>query len=338
MNELVSIIVPIYNTEVELLERCITSIKKQTYENIEILLIDDGSDNMLRNEYKKLIFDGDKRIITIWKENEGVSKARNLGIDISTGKYIAFIDSDDYIDEDYIKKLYESIKQTNSDICFTSCNKIYKKSIEKQKIYKLSDKTILIKNDKIAEFSPYNLDLMGTVWGKLYKKEIIKNIRFNENIKLGEDIVFNFRLFNDELKYCYIDEYLYQYIINNKSTIRKYNNEAIKQYENTIIELQKIVDKNNNEKYNAYLLYVCTFYRVICTNYICTKNNKKKLNNKIIQMKQLRFSKYFKLGIDNANLNFMKFSRRIPIILAKKNLFILLYIVVYMRNVQTKLL
>ena len=179
---------------------------------------------------------------------------------------------------------------------------------------------------------------MGTVWGKLFKTEIIKNIRFNEDIKLGEDIVFNFRLFNDELKYCYIDEYLYQYIINNKSTIRKYNNEAIKQYENTIIELQKIVDKNNNEKYNAYLLYVCTFYRVICTNYICTKNNKKKLNNKIIQMKQLRFSKYFKLGIDNANLNFMKFSRRIPIILAKKNLFILLYIVVYMRNVQTKLL
>ena len=338
MDELVSVIVPIYNTECITLKKCISSIVNQTYENIEIILVDDGSEIALKKEYDKLISDNDKRIKIIHKKNEGVSNARNLGINIAIGKYIAFIDSDDYVKKDYIKRLYESLKQTNSDICFTSSNKIYKNSIEKQKIYKLRDKSILLKNSKVSEFSSYNLDLMGTVWGKLYKKQVIGNIRFNENIKYGEDIIFNFELFTDELSYCYIDDFSYQYTINNESTIRKYNDVAIKQYENTIMELQKKVDKKNNEKYNTYLLYICTFYRVICTNYICTKNNENQLKIKLLQIKQLSLSKYFKFGIDDANLKFMRLSRRIPIILARKNMFVLLYLVIYIRNIQTKLL
>jgi len=118
MNELISIIVPIYNVEIYL-EKCLNSIINQTYKNIEILLINDGSsDNSLRicKKYQKK----DKRIVLINKKNGGLSSARNAGIDKASGNYLLFIDSDDYIEIDMIEKLYNNIKSNNADISI--CN------------------------------------------------------------------------------------------------------------------------------------------------------------------------------------------------------------------------
>ena len=120
MNKLVSIIIPVYNVEKYLAE-CIESVLKQTYQNIEILLIDDGSpDNSgkICDEYEEK----DSRVRVIHKENGGVSSARNVGLEQANGEYITFIDSDDFVSESYIEELYIALENGNSDLAFCKYN------------------------------------------------------------------------------------------------------------------------------------------------------------------------------------------------------------------------
>ena len=115
MNDtLISIVVPVYNVS-QYLERCIQSVIYQTYENLDIILIDDGStDNsgLICDKYAKI----DKRIRVLHQQNSGLSAARNAGIEIAKGKYITFIDSDDYVDSDYVSFLYDLIKRTGCSL------------------------------------------------------------------------------------------------------------------------------------------------------------------------------------------------------------------------------
>ena len=117
--DLISIVIPVYNVE-NYLNRCIESIISQTYENIEIILINDGSkDNSLLicKEYKNK----DKRIKVIDKKNEGVSIARNIGVEKSSGKYVIFVDSDDWIEKTFVENLHKKISEYNVDICIGGC-------------------------------------------------------------------------------------------------------------------------------------------------------------------------------------------------------------------------
>ena len=123
MEDLISVVVPIYNVE-NYIKKCVDSILSQTYKNLEIILVDDGSpDNcpQICDEYAQK----DNRIKVIHKENGGLSDARNAGIDISKGKFITFIDSDDYIEKDYVEVLYNSIKENASDMAIGSHKAIY---------------------------------------------------------------------------------------------------------------------------------------------------------------------------------------------------------------------
>ena len=178
--DLISVIVPIYNAA-DSLERCIDSIMKQNYSNIEIILIDDCSTDKSLEICKKFS-KMDKRInITKNENNMGVSQTRNKGIDISKGDYICFVDSDDYINDNYVEILYNNIKKYNVDL---ACS-----LIEKVKM----NNPILYKNDNkfLGLFTSYK----GYIANKLYKIEIIRrnNVRFNENISMCEDLLFNFQ-------------------------------------------------------------------------------------------------------------------------------------------------
>ena len=122
-NDLISVILPIYNVE-PYLERAVDSIIKQTYRNIEIILVDDGSPDNCGNicdAYAKQ----DKRIIVIHKENGGLSDARNVGIKKASGKYITLVDSDDYVDDDYVEFLYSLIKNSGADMSICSHTVLY---------------------------------------------------------------------------------------------------------------------------------------------------------------------------------------------------------------------
>lgn len=191
--EMVSIVVPIYNAK-KYLNCCINSILQQTYENFELILVDDGSaDGSLEicNNYER----DDKRIKVIHKVNGGVSSARNAGIESATGDYILFIDSDDYIEENYIQTLVENC----SDDCdLVVCGFTYDFGSKKTENKVEEVNCLTIEEYKKKFNSLYAKSLTNSPFGKLYKSELVKDIAFDISVPLGEDLIFNL----DYLKRC----------------------------------------------------------------------------------------------------------------------------------------
>lgn len=215
MEELISIIIPVYNAE-KYIERTLNSIKEQTYSNYEIIIINDGSTDesvKICNDFKKK--NNNIKITVITQKNSGVSNARNSGICLSKGKYIIFVDSDDSLEKNMLKDLSDSIKiadlvisgywwdingHTNSK-SHISCN------VDKSNIIELFEKGFI-----------------NQLWNKIYVSDIIKknNIRFDENLKVAEDLDFNLRY----ISYCngdilFLDRYVYKYYIRNSRSQQK---------------------------------------------------------------------------------------------------------------------
>jgi glycosyltransferase involved in cell wall biosynthesis len=187
MNELISIIVPIYNTEC-FIRKCIDSIINQTYKNFELILVNDGStDNsgLICDEYAKK----DNRIKVFYKQNGGVSSARNLGLRNCIGKWVTFIDSDDFISLNYLTNLLSNI---SGEQIVLSGYKSYNKSgrLIMQSEYKTVSFSVSTKQIYLLD----SLLLYGTPWGKLFRNEIIQanHIRFDERLSLHEDHLFFF--------------------------------------------------------------------------------------------------------------------------------------------------
>lgn len=206
--DIVSIVVPVYNVE-KFLKECLDSICTQTYTNLEIILIDDGSTDSsgkICDDYAKL----DKRIKIFHNKNYGVSYSRNLGIKEANGKYIVFIDSDDVIESNYIEISVEMIKKDNSDIVIVA-HDIIDELLNKKECLTLpntSNLTGIFKDDYY-----YLSNYLITPWGKLYKLDIIKyfSIYFPEDFVVSEDRIFNYMYFKFINKYTFINKLLYHY-------------------------------------------------------------------------------------------------------------------------------
>lgn len=207
---LVSVIIPVYNNE-KYITRCINSVLSQTYRNIEVILIDDGSsDNsgLFCDEFSKK----DNRIKVIHQKNQGVSVARNVGIVISKGKYIIFVDSDDYISPNLIEKCVESATDDTDIIMFDYIEDYGSKQINKElnNLYCCNYESIIdgIMWDKIPSYP----------WNKFYKRELWSDIKYPENINF-EDLAVMPKIFLKAKSICYIKEALYYYNCANSSSI-----------------------------------------------------------------------------------------------------------------------
>lgn len=163
-----SIIVPVYNVE-KYLDKCLASILRQTFKNFECIIIDDGSpdnSNAIIDKYVKL----DQCFKVIHQKNMGLSAARNAGLDIAKGEYVVFVDSDDYIADDYLEKFALKIADTDADIVICGFIEAYK-DYEKNKVF-AAESTEVIKQNILADVWP------SYVWNKCYKKDLFTNIRF----------------------------------------------------------------------------------------------------------------------------------------------------------------
>lgn len=233
MNDKVSIIVPVYNAE-KTIERCLKTILNQTYNNIEVILINDGSNDSSDKIIKS--FD-DKRIIYKKNKNQGVSKTRNDGIDLSSGKFIVFVDSDDYLSEFMIEKLMNK----KDNFVVSGYNEVHKDVV-------INSFELSLSSDLI-DIGEHFWDLyevkkaVNRPWGKLYNASIIKNncLKFNENLSLGEDLLFNLEYFRFVNKLVYIDEPLYFYRVGNPNSLAK-------KYYSNMLEIQIIL----KDKFLAY--------------------------------------------------------------------------------------
>lgn len=247
-NKKISIIVPIYNTE-KYLKRCLDSIINQEYKNIEIILVNDGSnDGSLKicNMYKEK----DKRIIVIDKEHSGVSDIRNIGIKKATGDYIGFVDSDDYIDKDMFKNLINAIEKYKCDISMCDLKETYNTNDESKPC-----KLKYVKMDKIESLKQllYDKNIGNYLMVKLFKKELFKNIEFPVG-KTYEDISTTYKLFSKVDSIVYIPVPMYHYYQRSDSIVNNKTRESIKNYIQAIFE--RYYDLKNNikdlELYNVY--------------------------------------------------------------------------------------
>ena len=207
MYPLISVIVPVYNVE-KYLCKCLDSIISQSYKNLEIILVDDGAqDNSgkICDEYAQK----DSRITVLHTENGGLSAARNKGLDIITGEYVAFVDSDDYIACNMIEKLFETLTANNADISI--CNPIHVFDDQKAKFDTADKESVVYSPVEAIKEMWYQTSFLPSAWAKLFKADIFKDIRYTEGI-IFEDIDIMHEVFIKADKIAYLPQGLYAYI------------------------------------------------------------------------------------------------------------------------------
>lgn len=286
MSEKISIIIPAYNSENTII-RCVDSIRKQTYKNLEIIVVNDGStDNT--SEIVNEISNVDSRVKLISIPNGGVSHARNIGIDNATGDYITFVDSDDTIDSEMYDSLLKLICKYGVQIAHCS----YKNCNEKGEILSLvgnNGKEIVQSTDDAVECLLTGKYFAGGAWNKLYLAKIIGCTRFDENIKINEDVLFNFEVFSKAEKSVYTDTPFYNYFAVASSAT--HSMKSALGNEQGLYVAKKIEQLSQNRKYHDIALYsvalsYLNLWRVYTTLFEKDKGKKQTVKNKVMQYKK----------------------------------------------------
>ena len=231
----VSVIVPIHNAE-KTLSRCVESILAQSYRNLEIILVNDGSSDGSLNICQSFV-DIDDRVVIIDKKRGGVSSARNSGLMAATGDFIQFVDADDTIQLNMTEKLVENIFETNADIVVCGYNRISGKSIDLKR-----PEGVIYSNgsdfkDTFVEL--YKGAFFNAPWNKLYRRDKIKTL-FDESTSMGEDLLFNLAYFSNCDKIFVINDNLYNY----EAT---YQNSLAGKYDDSLLLTQIMLNKKVQE-------------------------------------------------------------------------------------------
>ena len=265
----ISVIVPIYNNE-KSAEECIGSILSQSFENFELILVDDGStdgSSDICDRYGRK----DSRVKVIHNTNHGVSHARNTGIEMASGEYIAFVDADDYINKDTLKIAYDNIRKNEVDVViwnnFFCKGESEKENIEFPKTSIINNRTVrneLVVTTLCPTMTSFGENAkvfvgMGFVWNKLFKKELIdKNeIRFDSGVELYEDVAFICKYMNNVESVSFVDTPLYHYRVSDKGATLRYKPNIIESNKLLMKSLDAILDVSKpmiNEAYNCRLI------------------------------------------------------------------------------------
>lgn len=265
----VSIVIPIYKAE-KYIKQCVDSVLAQTYKDIEVILVEDGSPDTcgeICEEYGKK----DNRVKVIHKENEGVSKARNTGLSFVTGEYIQFVDSDDYLESNMVEMLVETMEQQQVDLVICG---FYEENRNFNRISTLEEDKGKYNKKEILEHitrNPYSFHY-GVLWNKLYKSAYIKEqLWFPEDMDFGEDFIFNLTYLAKAKEIYVMEEPLYRYI--------RYNGDSL-MYRQT-------KEKEEKEKYLQYLekrLLIFQRYRNFYMNQGLYVENKNKINAYLLKV------------------------------------------------------
>ena len=266
MSDLISIIVPVYKAEKHL-RKCVDSLRNQTYSNLEILLVDDGSPDNSGKMCDDFALE-DKRIKVIHKQNGGQSDARNVGLAQATGKYIGFVDSDDYVEKDMYETLYNEIIENDADISVIS-NAMVRENGEHINGSDTQNKYVYEGNAVIKELL-LHVTLKNYAWDKLYKKELLDGIKFIVGV-CYEDVPFMLEVMAKAKKVVYYDSMKYYYVKHRESVSATCSEKNVKDYLDAIINrFDKI--KREYPMLNTYNYYaiantaVHAYYKVMLSD------------------------------------------------------------------------
>lgn len=314
MKNKVSIIVPVYNGQ-DFIDRCLNQLLNQTYNNIEIIVINDGSTDNSLNLLKKY----EDKIILINKNNSGVSNSRNLGLEASTGEYIMFCDIDDWYENNAVEIAIKNIK--NVDFLKFKEFISYSEKTKKKKIELLNDGIYNNENLSLIR-SLFNFEYSGHIYCFIYKKSIINdyNIRFDEDIRYLEDVLFIIKYLLKCNKVKIIDEYLYNYyqnsnsVTNNISSIYKNLDNLYVFRKNAMLILDGICDKELDRfLLNLILLYLEKPFNIFDN----IKDIKEYYKNVCFSLKKI---------ISDLNLNECSMKWKILIFMIKNDKYNMLYL------------
>lgn len=314
---LISIIIPAYNIE-NYIASCLDSLLKQTYKNIEIIAVDDGSSDRT-GKVLDIYAEKYKNIKVIHKENNGVSAARNSGISIASGDYIGFVDGDDTADEEMFEILIDNAIKYNADISHCGYKMVFPSRID----YYHNTEALIEQNNKSGLKDLLAGDKIEPgLWNKIYKKELFKDIRINENIRINEDLLFNYYLFKRSSKSIFYDKCLYNYTLRrNSATTSKINinkildpikvkkeiledlekdsdlyDLAYERYIMSLVEICRNIQIRSNKEYKNYINKAKKTLKNEYSNII--KNNYIQNKTKLIVFGNLYFSKLFYMIYD----------------------------------------
>lgn len=285
----ISIIIPVYNVE-KYIDECLKSVLEQTYKNLEIILVDDGSkDNSAKicDDYAKR----DNRVKVFHKENGGLSSARNVGMRAVTGDFFIFLDSDDYwIKLDFVEEMIKLVMNNNTDLIIFGYTR-NEESVSDHVRDKETEKTIsnldktecfewLIKNDK----------LQSSAWNKMVNTRFLKNynINFQEGI-YSEDIDWTARLLIYVNKIFYFDDYIYFYRSNDQSITHNIKEKNIIDLKNQILKILSFADEIKSEGYYEWYMNYCSYQYITFLNCIVTVETISDRKKYINEMKKYRY-------------------------------------------------
>lgn len=289
----VSIIIPYYNVELELIHRCLASIESQTFFDYEVIVVDDGSAQNfsevlceMKNQYPK--------ISVVYQENKGVSAARNFGLEKSQGEYVLFVDADDYLTPLFLEEALSTAEKHAADIVMGMNMTTYTTDYEQlmgneQPTVLRSEKISVFQNEDIytlkkwmlgrAPYQSNNAYLGQGPWNRLVRRSLAVKTPFDETLPIGEDIVWNLQLLQKAGKVCIVDRVWYIYYMNPTSSSRKYRENAIKESYDSLRKMREYLDIEDDEQYLSYC-YRC--WSDLKRIYLCylSYNSKEKLQQK----------------------------------------------------------
>ena len=289
----ISVIIPVFNGQ-DTIKRCLDSVTAQTYPNLEIIVINDGSTDNTEQIIKNLK-ETDKRICLISIPNGGVSHARNIGLDNASGDYITFVDSDDYIDGNMYTELMSVLNENNAHIAHCSYTNV---NIDGS-LNPVGDtgKTVVQSHNEALEYLIQGKMFAGGNCNKVYDAKFFEDTRFDEEISFNEDVWLCFQLFDKTTTSVYLDKAYYYYVANNNSATHTVS--SIKLHEQVTEIARRIDNACQGKPYSVYaknkLAYtLLDLYRTYLLEGVKT-TEKKRLKNEVKQYKTYYRSKNLKV-------------------------------------------
>lgn len=322
MNNLISVIIPVHNNE-KTLEKCVNSVLTGTYQNFEILLIENGSDDNSR-ALSESLSQRDSRI-SVFESEKGVSRARNVGIEKAYGDFITFLDADDTLTKDALETFANGMNQVKSDIycAFSGDGKNSFKLYSSQELQAL-----------ISDFLK-NPTQRLTVWSKLYSSEFLKHskVLFDVRLSHGEDSDFVINLLLKAKSVAVIDKTIYNYTVNEDSAVHKIDSSVLDKYVLSMsITKEKLIDQKAFT--DDFYLYALNNLLVFLTHQSFSLNGYK---NQKKSAKDALSSPIFKEALLKAKLKKLPIEKAVTLLFAKHNLILLLSLPIKLRKAFKKI-
>lgn len=349
MNSLLSIVVPVYKIKEEYLRKCIHSILDVNCSDILVILVDDGSKDdceKICDEYAHLY----ECVKVIHMENNGVSVARNKGLELVDTQWVTYVDSDDWVDSSNLKKICDCLNNDAVDADIVLCD-YYDEYVNGSVLQRMNSQTGFL-NEKdlyscrIAPFYKFiqnkkeNSYSIAVVWNKIYKTSFLKNndIKFLPDIHLGEDRIFNAEAIFKTNKIFYANETLYHYRWINSSVTNNYNPRITEYCLAELLNLKKVlVDNNKYDEIGPYFTCrICTRLYSCMRLYFFNKKNTQSYREKKKALSQFATTDLFENALKSVNTDLLSFQEKVFVFSLKHNLFFLSYLLVVVKNYFTK--